>query len=347
MKKKWLLLLAISIPCIIFVLTFLFFEYKKRNFAPSISCIDQNSQNISSDIIPILKDACIIQYTNEQTSIHIQLKNTDTLAMSLENNGWNKINDNTYTKGTYTLTWTDSAVVISISTSQNSEATKDQESEPEQVAPPKIADYVISDKEISKIDTTSKIVVFTFDGGSGTQSLSEILSTLTKYHVKGTFFLTGKWAEDNTASVKKIHDNGHEIYNHTYSHPDLATISDSKIKKEFEQADTIISGLTGETTKPFFRPPYGSRNLHIRQLATSLGYQDVYWTIDALDWKESTGTTAQIVKDRILNNLAPGNIYLMHIGDNLTGEVLDEVFSKIIAKGYSILSLYTALTTYN
>jgi peptidoglycan/xylan/chitin deacetylase (PgdA/CDA1 family) len=207
-------------------------------------------------------------------------------------------------------------------------------------------EYQISADEISRINTTDKIVIFTFDGGSGTQSLERILEILDEYNLKGTFFLTGKWAESNPEYTKSIGDAGHEIFNHTYSHPDLATVTDEEIIDELETGNEKISEITGETTKPFFRPPYGSRNLHIREIAESLGYQDVYWTIDALDWKESTGTTAEYVKSRILDNLAPGNIYLMHIGDNITGNVLEEVILEIQNRGYTIMSLYSAVVEY-
>jgi peptidoglycan/xylan/chitin deacetylase (PgdA/CDA1 family) len=69
----------------------------------------------------------------------------------------------------------------------------------------------------------------------------------------------------------------------------------------------------------------------------------VYWTVDAHDWEESTGVTASEVTDRIISNLRPGNIYLMHVGDNITGEVLDSVFTMIEDKGYKIVSLTEGL----
>lgn len=184
-----------------------------------------------------------------------------------------------------------------------------------------------------------KEVIFTFDGGAGKQSLQAILDALEKYDVKGTFFLTGKWTEGNPILVKQISDAGHEIFNHTYSHPHLPEISDEEIISELTKADESISNITGKSTKPYFRPPYGEVDDRVRKAAAEAGYQSVRWTIDALDWEESSGRTAQQVKDRVLNNLKPGTIYIMHIGDNLTGQVLDELFIKIKEQGYSILSL--------
>ena len=193
--------------------------------------------------------------------------------------------------------------------------------------------------EITRGDQSKNQVVFTFDGGAGTQSLQPILDTLKKYGIKGTFFITGKWAENNVDLVKQISDAGHEIFNHTYDHPHLTQLTDEQITEELNKTDEIISKITGKSTKPFFRPPFGERDSRVLKVAEQAGYRSVYWTIDVLDWKESEGYTAEQSEQRVLNNLKPGTIYIMHIGDNITGQILDELFMNIENKGYSIVSL--------
>jgi len=195
--------------------------------------------------------------------------------------------------------------------------------------------------EIDKINTNEKIVVFTFDAGAGNNSLNKILDVLEKYSIKGTFFLTGKWAEENPLLTKQISEEGHEIFNHTYGHPYLTKLSSEEITDELNKANEIIFNITGKSSAPFFRPPYGDRNQSVRETAAQAGFQDVYWTVDALDWKEDY--TAEQSKERILSNLKPGAIYLMHIGDDITGIILDEVFSEVQKQGYQILSLTQAL----
>jgi len=197
--------------------------------------------------------------------------------------------------------------------------------------------------EIVRADTKQQQVVFTFDAGSGNQSLDTVLAALAKYNLQTSFFITGQWTAKYPNGVKKIAAAGQEIFNHTYSHPHLTQISDEQIIDELTRTDNIISGLTGQSTKPYFRPPYGDRNQHVRDVAASLGYRSVYWTVDTWDWRESDGVTAARVRARILDNLAPGNIYLMHLGDNITGQILDEMFSKILNQGYQIAPLSTAL----
>jgi peptidoglycan/xylan/chitin deacetylase (PgdA/CDA1 family) len=201
----------------------------------------------------------------------------------------------------------------------------------------------ITAKEISIGNTFKKQVIFTFDAGSTSDSLDEILRVLEKYNVKGTFFLTGRWVEQNKERTKLIASKGHEIFNHTYNHPDLTKISDEEISQEFKKLDDLVMSLTGKSTKPYFRPPYGARNQHVWDYTYSIGYQSVYWTIDSLDWKEAYGFTPAESKARIMNNLKPGAIVLMHVGSKITGEILDSTFADITAQGYKIVSLTEGL----
>lgn len=182
-------------------------------------------------------------------------------------------------------------------------------------------------------------VVFTFDAGSGTNSFWPIINAFEARGLKTTFFLTGRWAETNPTLVQTIAQKGHEFFNHTYSHPRLTQISDQAIIDELQKTDEIIFNLTGRHTQPYFRPPYKAVDSRVLEVAARQGYQSALWTIDALDWKEGLGPMPEDVKNQILNNLAPGTIYLMHIGDNYTGVVLDEVLGEIINRGYTIVPL--------
>ena len=201
--------------------------------------------------------------------------------------------------------------------------------------------FEIPKGEISRGNAAKKQIIFTFDCGAGINSADKILEIAAKREIKTTFFSTGKFAEKNPEIIKKFAAAGHEIFNHTYSHPHLPEITDEQIKEEFNKADEIISQLTGATTKPFFRPPYGARNQHVLDIAQSLGYHSVFWTIDALDWMPDK--TAEQVKTQIYSKISPGAIVLMHVGDDITGQILDEVFTKLENDGYKITSLTEGL----
>ncbi len=198
----------------------------------------------------------------------------------------------------------------------------------------------VSSKEIYLGKADDKKVIFTFDGGSGNQSTIEILNTLEKHKVKSTFFLTGKWVESNPYLVYMMNKAGHEIYNHTYNHPYLTSLNEEEIKNELNLMDQALYRVIGKSSKPYFRPPYGDRDERVKFIAASEGYQSVFWTTDAMDWLElSGGETNDSVINRINVNLRPGAIYLMHIGDKITGEILDKVLTDIQNLGYEIVPL--------
>lgn len=194
-------------------------------------------------------------------------------------------------------------------------------------------------KEIVRGNTEKNQVIFTFDGGDTDQSAEKILNVLEKHKVKGTFFLTGKFVENYPELVKRIAAQGEEIFSHTYDHKDLETLSDGEITAELTMMETVLGNTVHISPKPFFRAPYGSRDGRVLSVAEKAGYQSVYWTVDTLDWEEPQGRTAAEVEDRILSNISPGAIFLMHLGNNLSGEVLDDVFTKIESRGYKIVSL--------
>lgn len=193
--------------------------------------------------------------------------------------------------------------------------------------------------EIVRGNTSKKQIIFTFDAGSGDVSVVPILEVLKKHSVKGTFFMTGKWALRHQELVHRIVAEGHEIFNHSYDHPHLPTLVDADIAAQLNNTDSVLEGLAGTSTKPYFRPPYGDRDERVLHIAAQAGYQSVYWTIDAQDWMESEGMTAGEVSYRILANLEPGMIILMHVGDTITGQILDGVFTAIEQRGYRIVSL--------
>lgn len=201
----------------------------------------------------------------------------------------------------------------------------------------------VSDIEIVRGDTQKRQVIFTFDGGSGNQSTDKILDILKKNNIQGTFFLTGHWVKKNPVLVKRMIREGHEVFNHTMNHPHLTALNDEQIVHELNFMDANLYMITGSSTHPYFRPPYGDRDSRVLSVAARNGYRSVYWTVDALDWEESLGRSAQESKNLILSTLAPGNIYLMHLGDNITGEILQDVIDEIHAVGYSIVSLTQGL----
>ncbi len=99
----------------------------------------------------------------------------------------------------------------------------------------------------------------------------------------------------------------------------------------------MISNLTGVTTRPYYRPPYGSRDDRVRRLAAQLGYRTVYWTVDTLDWQSSA--TPDSITKVVMDHLGNGVIVLMHAGSQVESETLDGLITKIEQAGYQIVTL--------
>jgi peptidoglycan/xylan/chitin deacetylase (PgdA/CDA1 family) len=186
------------------------------------------------------------------------------------------------------------------------------------------------------------VVVLTFDsdGGSAGNAV-RYLNILDARHIHATWFLTGAFAQANPSLVRRMLNEGQDIGNHTLDHADLIKPprSDSFVCAELAQADRIIAGVSGQTTRPYFRPPYGDYNTQTRTLAARLGYRTITWNIDPRDW--DANTTAQDILNRVLNspNLRPGAIILMHVNSPHEAEALDAVIAGLEERGYTIVPL--------
>ncbi len=192
----------------------------------------------------------------------------------------------------------------------------------------------VSAAEIDIGDTTRPLIALTFDAGGPSAPAAQILNVLAKHQVHSTFFITGEWANQNPDLVRRIHSGGHEIGSHTMHHPDLRTLPDQAVCTELSQAEDVIFSLTGATTRPYYRPPYGGRDNRIRALAAQIGYRTVYWTIDTLDW-QTTATPDSITKI-VMAHIANGVIILMHAGSQVESATLDELMTKIEQMKYQM-----------
>lgn len=195
----------------------------------------------------------------------------------------------------------------------------------------------VSSQEIDAGNTSKAQIAFTFDAGGPADPTSRILDILASHQLHTTWFLTGQWAKENSALVQRVQREGHEIGNHSMTHPDLTTLSDNQVCQELTQADQVISSLIGKSTRPYFRPPDGARNDKVRQLAANLGYRTVYWTIDTIDWRSDA--TPQTITERVMSHLSNGAIILMHAGSEVEAQTLDQLIPLIQQKGYQIVTL--------
>jgi peptidoglycan/xylan/chitin deacetylase (PgdA/CDA1 family) len=190
-------------------------------------------------------------------------------------------------------------------------------------------------------------IALTFDAGDGAEGLSELLAALKDASVKSTFFLTGEWAQRNPNSVKEIAAEGHEIGNHSWSHPDLTAVSNGDIAWEIRHADTVIRSLSGRSTRPLFRAPFGARNKRVLGVIQALGYRSIYWSLDSLD---SVGTpkSASFTAARIANQpdqVLDGAIVLFHVGSESTAHALPDILRVLKARDLECVVVSSLIPT--
>ncbi|MFW6270820.1 MAG: polysaccharide deacetylase family protein [Bacillota bacterium] len=188
---------------------------------------------------------------------------------------------------------------------------------------------------IYRVDRNDKKIAITLDGTWGAEYTEEILDILDEYNLKITFFFAGYWLEKYPELVKEIARRGHEIGNHTYTHPHCNDLSRSQLEKELEDTSQLIEDLTGKRPR-FFRPPFGEYNNRVIETAEELGYQVIQWSLDSLDWQEPG---SNYIFERILEKVSSGDIILMHNNAPDTPEALKKLIPKLNKQNYEIVPL--------
>lgn len=202
-------------------------------------------------------------------------------------------------------------------------------------------------KFVTSVNTTNKVVALTFDDGADGANTNKILDILAKNNVKATFFLTGSGANNHPQYIKNIAAKGHQLGNHSYTHPDFTKLTATQMKSELDRTEALIKSLTGKTTKPIFRAPFGAVNSTVLNGVGASGYgYTIQWNIDKVDWK---GLTASQINTKVQTNIKPGSIVLMHTGAGAPGTplALPTMISQLKAKGYKFVTVSQLLAYQN
>lgn len=170
-----------------------------------------------------------------------------------------------------------------------------------------------------QVNTTARVVALTFDAGADRGYAGKILQTLERNHIHATFGMTGRWAQMNPDLVRRMARDHDTFINHTYDHRSFTGLSTQSAPLtvrqrtwEINHADSIIRRITGHSTKPYFRPPYGDYDAATLALVRRLGYRySIMWTVDSGGWEHLPPAT---ILQRCLAGARPGAILLMHVG---------------------------------
>lgn len=189
---------------------------------------------------------------------------------------------------------------------------------------------------VYSVDRADKKIALTIDAAWEDDKTAFILETLERYDVKATFFLCGVWVEEYPEQVKAIAEKGHEIGNHSLTHPHMSKLSAAEIQKEITMLDDTIEQLTGKRCT-LFRAPFGEYNDTVITAVRDIGYEPIQWNIDTVDWKEERSTDT--ILNAVLPRLANGSIILCHNNGYKIKEYLPELLETALADGYEFVTV--------
>ena len=179
-------------------------------------------------------------------------------------------------------------------------------------------------------------IAMTFDDGPSAKLTPKLLDLLAAHHIKATFFLIGQNVTENPEIVARETREGHEIANHSWSHPNLAKMSDDGVRGQLRKTDEAIRSAAG-IGPTLLRPPYGSITARQKKwINQEFGYKIVLWDVDPLDWRRPG---PNVVCNRIVKNTRAGSIVLAHDIHPGTIEAMPCVLNQLEAKGFKFVTV--------
>lgn len=180
-----------------------------------------------------------------------------------------------------------------------------------------------------------KIASLSFDAAWGNEDTQQLIDILGKYKVKATFFVVGQWVDKFPESVKALADAGHEIMNHSDTHPHMPNLSRDEMAAQLKNCNDKIEKITGK--RPIlFRAPYGDYDNAMLDVVKSQGMYCIQWDVDSLDWKDKT---ADEITQRVTSKVQPGSICLFHNAAKHTPAALPSLIEKLQADGYTLVPI--------
>ncbi|MEV4581696.1 polysaccharide deacetylase family protein [Nonomuraea jabiensis] len=176
-----------------------------------------------------------------------------------------------------------------------------------------------------------KCVALTFDDGPGPYT-DTLLAYLAAYRARATFFVVGGNVVAYPGVLHRTAAAGHEIGNHTWSHPDLTMLSPARVRAQLGRTDQAIRAVTGMVPR-LVRPPYGAFNATVRR---QTGRPMVLWSVDTLDWRYRS--SARVAR-RALRSVRPGSVILFHDIHPTTVRAIPRVLRKLAGRGYRFVTV--------
>lgn len=191
-------------------------------------------------------------------------------------------------------------------------------------------------EQYNSVNTSHRLVALTFDDGPHPELTPRLLDILRQNGVRATFYVIGRNVETYPEIARRIVAEGHEIANHSWSHPRLTSLGASRLRNELTSTSEIIQRVTGRRPTNM-RPPYGAINDSVRNsILREHGMDVIMWSVDPLDWKRPG---AEVVRRRLVEGATPGGILLAHDIHPGTIEAMPGTISDLKAKGFGFATV--------
>ena len=188
----------------------------------------------------------------------------------------------------------------------------------------------------NSVHVAGPYIAMTFDDGPSATLTPKLLDLLAAHHIKATFFVIGENVAEHPEIVERAAREGHEIANHSWSHPNFGKMSDEGVRRQLTRTDDAIKNATG-VRPTLLRPPYGSITARQKRwIHNEFGYQIILWDVDPYDWKRPGPS---VVCNRILKETRPGSIVLSHDIHPGTIEAMPSTFDQLQAKGFKFVTV--------
>ena len=188
----------------------------------------------------------------------------------------------------------------------------------------------------NSVHVAGPYIAMTFDDGPSATLTPKLLDLLAAHHIKATFFVIGENVAEHREIVERAAREGHEIANHSWSHPNFGKMSDEGVRRQLTRTDDAIKNATG-VRPTLLRPPYGSMTARQKRwIHDEFGYQIILWDVDPYDWKRPGPS---VVCNRILKETRPGSIVLSHDIHPGTIEAMPSTFDQLQAKGFKFVTV--------
>ncbi len=188
-------------------------------------------------------------------------------------------------------------------------------------------------------NSNKKSLYLTFDNGYENGFTAPILDILKEKKVPATFFVTGHYIQDQPDLIKRMVNEGHIIGNHSWSHPDMTTMSNAQIKNELAKVKQGVKEITGKDAMHYLRPPRGIFNDRVLKVSYDEGYISVFWSLAYKDWEVNKQRGAEYAYQQVMKQIHPGSIMLIHSVSSDNAGALARIIDDARAKGYEFESL--------